>query len=71
MWRSLTRTLQNKEFIDVIRRNGLSDRTVVTSAEWVGCANCKLAPDSRMLFISEKVPASRPADEGLWAVAVN
>jgi glycerophosphoryl diester phosphodiesterase len=64
---------QNKEFIDVIRRNGLSDRTVVTSAELGRLAQIrKLAPDlPRMLFISEKVPASRLADEGLWAVAVN
>jgi glycerophosphoryl diester phosphodiesterase len=63
---------QNREFIDVIRRNGLSDRTVVTSAEPGRLAQIKkLAPDlPRMLFISEKVPASQLADEGLWAVAV-
>jgi glycerophosphoryl diester phosphodiesterase len=63
---------QNREFIDVIRRNGLSDRTVVTSAEPGRLAQIKKsAPDlPRMLFISEKVPASQLADEGLWAVAV-
>jgi glycerophosphoryl diester phosphodiesterase len=63
---------QNREFIDAIRRNGLSDRTVVTSAEPGRLAQIKkLAPDlPRMLFISEKVPASQLADEGLWAVAV-
>ena len=63
---------QNKEFIDVIRSNGLSDRTVVTSAEPARLAQIKkLAPDlPRMLFISEKVPASQLADQGLWAVAV-
>jgi len=63
---------QNREFIDVIRRNGLSDRTVVTSTERGRLAQIKkLAPDlPRMLFISEKVPASQLADEGLWAVAV-
>jgi glycerophosphoryl diester phosphodiesterase len=63
---------QNREFIDVIRRNGLSDRTVVTSAEPGRLAQIKkLAPDlPRMLFISEKVPASQLADEGLRAVAV-
>ena len=63
---------QNREFIDVIRRNGLSDRTVVTSAEPGRLAQIKkLAPDlPRMLFISEKVPASQLADQGLWAVAV-
>ena len=63
---------QNREFIDVIRRNGLSDRTVVTSVEPGRLAQIKkLAPDlPRMLFISEKVPASQLADQGLWAVAV-
>jgi glycerophosphoryl diester phosphodiesterase len=63
---------QNREFIDVIRRNGLSDRTVVTSAEPGRLAQIKkFAPDlPRMLFISEKVSASQLADQGLWAVAV-
>ena len=64
---------QNREFIDVIRSNGLSDRTVVTSNNLDRLAQIrKLAPDlPRMLFISEKVPASRLNQEKLWAVAVN
>lgn len=64
---------QNREFIDVIRSNGLSDRTVVTSAELDRLAQIrKLAPDlPRMLFIDEKVPVSRLVDEKLWAVAVH
>jgi glycerophosphoryl diester phosphodiesterase len=64
---------QNREFIDVIRSNGLSNRTVVTSTDLDRLAQIKkLAPDlRRMLFVSEKVPVSRLADEKLWAVAVN
>jgi glycerophosphoryl diester phosphodiesterase len=64
---------QNREFIDVIRSNGLSDRTVVTSNNLDRLAEIKkLAPDlPRMLFIGEKVPASQLAQEDLWAVAVN
>ncbi len=64
---------QNREFIDGIRSNGLSDRTVVTSSDLGRLAQIrKLAPDlPRMLFVGEKVPASRLADEKLWAVAVN
>jgi glycerophosphoryl diester phosphodiesterase len=64
---------QNREFIDVIRSNGLSDRTVVTSNNLDRLAQIrKLAPDlPRMLFIGEKVPASRLDQEKLWAVAVN
>jgi glycerophosphoryl diester phosphodiesterase len=64
---------QNREFVDVIRSNGLSDRTVVTSNNLDRLAEIKkLAPDlPRMLFIGEKVPASHLADEELWAVAVN
>ena len=64
---------QNREFIDVIRSNGLSDRTVVTSNSLDRLAEIeKLAPDlPRMLFIGEKVPASRLEGEKLWAVAVN
>jgi glycerophosphoryl diester phosphodiesterase len=64
---------QNEEFIDVIRSNGLSDRTVVTSndLDWLAEIE-KLAPDlPRMLFVGEKVPASQLVDEKLWAVAVN
>jgi glycerophosphoryl diester phosphodiesterase len=64
---------QNREFIDVIRSNGLSDRTVVTSNSLDRLAEIKkLARDlPRMLFIGEKVPASQLAEEDLWAVAVN
>ena len=64
---------QNREFIDVIRGNGLSDRTVVTSNDLDRLAQMrKLAPDlPRMLFIGEKVPASQLDQEKLWAVAVN
>lgn len=64
---------QNREFIDVIRSNGLSDRTVVTSNNLDRLAEIKkLAPDlPRMLFIGEKVSASELAQEDLWAVAVN
>jgi glycerophosphoryl diester phosphodiesterase len=64
---------QNKEFIDVIRSNGLSDRTVVTSNDPDRLAQIeKLAPDlPRMLFVGEKVPVSQLAGEKLWAVAVN
>ena len=62
-----------REFIDGIRSNGLSDRTVVTSNDLDRLAEIeKLAPDlPRMLFVGEKVPVSRLADEKLWAVAVN
>jgi glycerophosphoryl diester phosphodiesterase len=64
---------QNREFIDVIRSNGLSDRTVVTSNSLDRLAEIKkLARDlPRMLFIGEKVSASQLAEEDLWAVAVN
>jgi glycerophosphoryl diester phosphodiesterase len=64
---------QNEEFIDVIRSNGLSDRTVVTSNDLDRLAEIeKLAPDlPRMLFVGVNVPVSRLAGEKLWAVAVN
>ena len=64
---------QNEEFIDVIRSNGLSDRTVVTSNDLDRLAEIeKLAPDlPRMLFVGEKIPVSQLDDEKLWAVAVN
>jgi glycerophosphoryl diester phosphodiesterase len=64
---------QNEEFVDVIRSNGLSDRTVVTSNDLDRLAQIeKLAPDlPRMLFVGEKVSVSRLAGEKLWAVAVN
>jgi glycerophosphoryl diester phosphodiesterase len=63
---------QNREFIDVIRSNGLSDRTVVTSNNLDRLAEIrKLAPDlPRMLFVGEEVPASKLVDEKVWAVAV-
>ena len=63
---------QNKEFIDVIESNGLSDRTVVTSTDLDRLAQIKkLAPDlPRMLFVSEKVPVSQLVDAEVWAVAV-
>ena len=63
---------QNREFVDVITDNGLSDRTVVTSNDLGRLAEIRdLAPDlPRMLFISEKESASRLADEDLFAVAV-
>jgi glycerophosphoryl diester phosphodiesterase len=64
---------QNREFIDVIRNNGLSDRTVVTSNDPDRLAKIKkLAPDlPRMLFIGEQVPVSDLVRGKLWAVAVN
>jgi glycerophosphoryl diester phosphodiesterase len=64
---------QNREFIDEIRSNGLSDRTVVTSTDLDRLAQIKkLAPDlPRMLFVSEQVPVSQLAQAKLWAVAVN
>jgi glycerophosphoryl diester phosphodiesterase len=64
---------QNREFIDVIRKNGLSDRTVVTSTDLDRLAQIKkLAPDlPRMLFVSEQIHVSQLAHEGLWAVGVN
>lgn len=64
---------QNEEFIDVIRDNGLSDRTVVTSNNLDRLAEIKeLAPDlPRMLFVGEQVPVSQLEDEDLFAVAVN
>ena len=60
-------TAQNREFVDVIRSNGLSDRTVVTSNNLDRLAEIKkLAPDlPRMLFIAAKVPASQLAHEQL------
>jgi glycerophosphoryl diester phosphodiesterase len=63
---------QNKEFIDVIESNGLSDRTVVTSTDLDRLAQIKkLAPElPRMLFVSEKVPVSQLVDAEVWAVAV-
>jgi glycerophosphoryl diester phosphodiesterase len=63
---------QNREFIDVIQRNGMSDRTVVTSTDLDRLAQIKnLAPDlRRMLFISKQISVSQLAHEGLWAVAV-
>ena len=63
---------QNREFVDVIRNNGLSDRTVVTSNDLGRLAEIsKLAPDlPRMLFVSDKVSASTLAEEKLFAVAV-
>ena len=63
---------QNREFVDVIRNNGLSDRTVVTSNDLGRLAEIsKLAPDlPRMLFLSDKVSASTLAEEELFAVAV-
>jgi glycerophosphoryl diester phosphodiesterase len=63
---------QNKEFLDGIRNNGLSDRTVVTSTSLDRLAQIrKLAADlPRMLFVSEQVPISELDHEKLWAVAV-
>ena len=63
---------QNREFVDVIKDNGLSDRTVVTSNDLDRLAEIReLDPDlPRMLFVSEKVSASTLADEELFAVAV-
>jgi glycerophosphoryl diester phosphodiesterase len=63
---------QNKEFLDGIRNNGLSDRTVVTSTSLDRLAQIrKLAPDlPRMLFVSEQVPVNELDHEKLWAVAV-
>jgi glycerophosphoryl diester phosphodiesterase len=64
---------QNEEFIDVIRSNGLSDRTVVTSNDLDRLAEIKeLAPElPRMLFVGEQVPVDDLVDAELWAVAVN
>jgi glycerophosphoryl diester phosphodiesterase len=64
---------QNREFVDEIRNNGLSDRTVVTSTQLDRLAQIKkLAPDlHRLLFVSERVPASQLEGGKLWGVAVN
>ena len=63
---------QNREFVDVITDNGLSDRTVVTSNDLGRLAEIReLAPDlPRMLFVGDKVSASKLAEEDLFAVAV-
>jgi glycerophosphoryl diester phosphodiesterase len=64
---------QNRQFVEVIESNGMSSRTVVTSASRERLAAIKsIAPDlRRMLFIAGKqVPASSLAKEGLWATAV-
>ena len=63
---------QNREFVDVIRNNGLSDRTVVTSNDLGRLAEIReLAPDlPQMLFVSDKVSAGTLAEEELFAVAV-
>jgi glycerophosphoryl diester phosphodiesterase len=64
---------QDKEFVDVIRSNGLSDRTVVTSNSLDRLGKIKkLAPDlPRMLFVGEQVPVTELDHEKLWAIAVN
>jgi glycerophosphoryl diester phosphodiesterase len=63
---------QNREFIQRIRSNGLSDRTVVTSSDLGRLAEIrKRAPDlPRLLFLSEQVPPSQLVREKLWGVAV-
>ncbi|HEX8487162.1 MAG TPA: glycerophosphodiester phosphodiesterase family protein [Propionibacteriaceae bacterium] len=63
---------QNREFVDRIRSNGLSDRTVVTSADPDRLGEIrKLAPDlRRLLFVSDRTPVSQLEKSGLWGVAV-
>jgi glycerophosphoryl diester phosphodiesterase len=65
---------QTREFVRVIRDNGMSSHTVVTSFEPSHLAAMrKAAPDlRRMLFISNKaVPVSTLKAEHLWGVAVD
>jgi glycerophosphoryl diester phosphodiesterase len=64
---------QNRQFVDVIETNGMSDRTVVTSASLKRLAAIRsIAPQlRRMLFIAgRQVPVSSLGKERLWAVAV-
>jgi glycerophosphoryl diester phosphodiesterase len=64
---------QNREFVDVIETNGMSGRTVVTSASLKRLVAIRsIAPElRRMLFIAgRQVPASSLAKERLWAAAV-
>ena len=63
---------QNREFVDRIRGNGLSDRTVVTSTDPDRLAEIRsLAPDLRRLqFLSSRVPVDTLAESRLWGVAV-
>lgn len=64
---------QNRQFVDVIETNGMSDRTVVTSASLERLAAIRsIAPElRRMLFIAGgQVPVSSLTKERLWAVAV-
>jgi glycerophosphoryl diester phosphodiesterase len=64
---------QNQEYVEVIRSNGMSDRTVVTSASLKRLAAIRaIAPElHRMLFVAGKqVPATSLAKEHLWAAAV-
>jgi glycerophosphoryl diester phosphodiesterase len=64
---------QNREFVDVIETNGMSSRTVVTSASLKRLAAIRsIAPElRRMLFVAgTQVPASSLAKERLWAAAV-
>jgi glycerophosphoryl diester phosphodiesterase len=64
---------QNQEFVEVITSNGMSDRTVVTSASLKRLdAIRRVAPDlHRMLFVAGKqVAATSLAKEHLWAAAV-
>jgi glycerophosphoryl diester phosphodiesterase len=64
---------QTKQFVRVIRDNGMSSHTVVTSFIPGHLATMrKAAPDlRRMLFVSNKaVPASTLKSQHLWGVAV-
>jgi glycerophosphoryl diester phosphodiesterase len=63
---------QNREFVDRISSNGLSDRTVVTSTDPDRLAEIRaLAPKLRFLqFVSSRVPVSRLEENRLWGVAV-
>ena len=65
---------QTREFVGVIRDNGMSSRTIVTSFDPSHLATMRrAAPDlRRMLFISNKtVPASTLKSAHLWGVAVD
>ena len=64
---------QEQEFIDVIRNNGLSERTVVTSfnPDYLQAIHAA-APDLRLMrFTTERLPASTLEDDQLWGVAVS
>jgi glycerophosphoryl diester phosphodiesterase len=65
---------QLRQFLEVIRREGLSSRAVVTSFNRDRLkAVHKLAPDLRLMWFLGTTKASAPglASDGLWGVAVD